>query len=110
MVKRKLVEAPESGVLEQGPAPAPPPPIAMFAGLGTRGQRQSRRPQLVGVDLDQGGGIEVRNSRPRQWMGGPVQALRRLPKLGPHGRSGPARVAAAAAPHGGSVAHNVEAA
>ena len=49
-------------------------------------------------------------TRPRQWVGGPVQALRRLPELGPHGRSGPARVAAAAAPHGGSVAHNAEAA
>ena len=40
-------------------------------------------------------------TRPRQWVGGPVQALRRLPELGPRGRSGPARVAAAAAPHGG---------
>ena len=49
-------------------------------------------------------------TRPRQWVGGPVQALRRLPELGPHGRSGPAWVAAAAAPHGGSVAHNAEAA
>ena len=49
-------------------------------------------------------------TRPRQWVGGLVQALRRLPELGPHGRSGLARVAAAAAPHGGSVAHNAEAA
>ena len=41
----------------------------------------------------------------RQWLGGPVQALRRLPGLGPDGKSGPTQVAAAATPHGGSVAH-----
>ena len=48
-------------------------------------------------------------TRPRQWVGGPIQALRRLPELGPHRGSGPARVAAAATPHGGSVPHNTEA-
>ena len=42
--------------------------------------------------------------------GGAIQALRRLPELGPNGGSGPARVAAAATPHGGSIAHNTEAA
>ena len=45
-----------------------------------------------------------------RWVGGPIQAFRRLPELGPNGGSGPARVAAAATPHGGSVAHNAEAA
>ena len=49
-------------------------------------------------------------TRPCQWVGGPIQALRRLPELGPNGGSSPARVAAAATPHGGSVAHNAEAA
>ena len=44
--------------------------------------------------------------RPRQWVGGPVQALRRLPGLGPDGKSGPTRVAAAATPHGGNTTHN----
>ena len=43
-------------------------------------------------------------------VGSPIQALRRLPELGPDGGSGPARVAAAATPHGGSVVHNAEAA
>ena len=45
-------------------------------------------------------------TRPRQWVGGPTQALRRLPGLGPDGKSGPARVATAATPHEGSAAHN----
>ena len=44
--------------------------------------------------------------RPRQWVGGPVQALRRLPGLGPDRKSGPTRVAAAATPHGGNIAHH----
>ena len=44
--------------------------------------------------------------RPRQWVGGPIQALRRLPGLSPDGKSGPARVAVATTPHGGSAAHN----
>ena len=48
--------------------------------------------------------------RPGQWVGGPIQALWRLPELGPDGGSGPARVATAATPHRGSVAHNAEAA
>ena len=43
---------------------------------------------------------------PANGVGGPMQALRRLPGLGSDGKSGPARVAAAATPHGGSVAHN----
>ena len=44
--------------------------------------------------------------RPRQWVGGPVQALRRLPGLGPDGKSGPTRVATPATPHGGNAAPN----
>ena len=42
--------------------------------------------------------------RRRQWVGGPVQALWRLPGLEPDGKSGPTRVAAAATPHGGNAA------
>ena len=44
--------------------------------------------------------------RPRQWVGGPVQALQRLPGLGPDGKSGPTWVAAAATPHGSNTSHN----
>ena len=51
-----------------------------------------------------GGQAPEARIRPRQWVGGPVQALRRLPGLGPNGKSGPTRVAAAATPHGGNAA------
>ena len=76
---------------------------------GTTPTHSHRRPQTGRARKNHRQALGAR-TRPRQWVGGPVQALRRVPELGPHGRSGPARVAAAAAPHGGSVAHNAEAA
>ena len=70
---------------------APPPPLANK----TRVQASKAGP----------GGLD--STLP---MGGRPYPSARLPELGPNGASGPARVAAAAPPHGGSEAHNAEAA
>ena len=93
----------------QAPAPAQHPmPKGQTHHTGTSPTHSHRSPQTTHERKRQrqAPGAQI---RPRQWVGGPIQALQRLPELGPDGGSGPARVAAAAKPHGGSVAHNVEA-
>ena len=89
-----------------------PTPNALGGGqthhTGSSPTHSRRRPQTRHTHKPQRQAPGARN-RPRQWVGGPIQALRRLPEFGPN-RSGPARVAAAATPHGGSIAHNAEAA
>ena len=95
----------------QAPAPAqhPTPSVGARPTTGNAPTHSHRRPQTGRTRKNQRQAPGAR-TWPRQWVGGPVQALRRLPELGPHGRSGPAWVAAAAAPHRGSVAHNAAAA
>ena len=97
----------------QAPAPAQHPTPR----VGARPTTRALHPRTATTARKQARKQGTRTSRarglglgPRQWVGGPIQALRKLPELGPNGGSGPVWVAAAAMPHGGSVAHNAEAA
>ena len=95
----------------QAPAPAQhPTPM-----VGARPTTRVLHPRTATAACKQGMRKPQRQApgvrtQPRQWVGGPIQALRRLPALGPGRGSGPTRVAAADTSHGGSVVHSAEAA
>ena len=94
----------------QAPAPAQHPTPRVGARPITQALHPRKPPPPANKASTQTSKALGARTRPRQWVGGPIQALRRLPELGPNGGGGPARVAAAATPHRGSVAHNAEAA
>ena len=91
----------------QAPAPAQHPTRGQTHHTGTSPTYSHRRPQTRHTRKPQRQAPGAR-TRPRQWVGVPIQALWRLPDLGPD--RGCPWVAAAATPQGGSVAHNAEAA